>query len=103
MKFMITYEFSPENRNSSGKRFLDTGGGPPAGVTMLGRWHKAAGLAGYVLCESADAEAISNWIYEWNDLLRFDVAPVLEDEQTARVLSKALSPAKGARRPRGKR
>ena len=91
MKFMITYEISPENRSTSGKRFLETGGGPPAGVTMLGRWHKAAGLAGFVLCESSDAEAISNWCYDWNDLLKFEVAPVIDDEQAGRTLSRALS------------
>jgi len=90
MKFIVTYELQPENRNASGKRFLETGGRPTAGVTMLGRWHRAAGLAGFVLCESSDAEAIANWVYEWNDLLRFDVIPVIDDEQAGRVLARAL-------------
>jgi len=90
MKFMITYEIRPENRSASGKRFLETGGGPPAGVTMLGRWHRAAGLAGFVLCESSNAEAIGNWVYEWNDLLNFEVIPVVDDEQVSRILSRVL-------------
>ena len=91
MKFMITYEMSPENRSASGQRFLQTGGGPPAGVTMLGRWHRAAGLGGFVLCETSDPEAIANWVYQWNDLLKFDAVPLIDDEQVGRVLSKVLA------------
>ena len=90
MKFIVTYELSPENRTPSGKRFLETKGAPPEGVTMLGRWHKAGGLAGYLLCETSDAEAIANWCYAWNDLLRFEIVPVIDDEQAGRVLSRSV-------------
>jgi len=90
LQFMITFNIRPENRTSSGKRFLETGGGPPAGVTMLGRWHKAAGLGGFVLCESSDPEALANWVYQWNDLLTFEIIPVLNDEQAARVLTRSV-------------
>ena len=79
MQFMITYEIGPENRTASGKRFQKTGGLPPKGVTMLARWHKSAGLGGWVVCESSSAEAIADWMYQWNDLLRFDVEPVIND------------------------
>ena len=90
MQFIITYEIGPENRSSSGQRFLQTGGLPPKGVTMLGRWHKAAGLGGWLLCESSNAEALANWVYGWNDLLRFEIAPVIDDKQAGRVLGKVL-------------
>jgi hypothetical protein len=90
MKFMITYRISPENRNTSGQRFQETGGGPPKGVTMLGRWHKAAGLGGWVLCETSSAEAAANWCYQWNDVLEFDIAPVIDDKEAARVLGRVL-------------
>ena len=91
MKLIIEYSIHPDQRNSSGKRFLETGGGPPAGVTMLGRWHKVGGLGGYVLCETSDAEAAANWCAAWTDLLSFNVTPVLDDEQTGRVLAKVVS------------
>jgi len=90
MKFMISYEMNCEQRSTSGQRFLDTGGGPPKGIQMLARWHRAAGLGGWVIAETNSAEAIATWVYQWNDLLRFEIHPILDDEQTARVLSKAL-------------
>jgi len=30
--------------------FLETGGAPPAGVKMLGRWHTADGAYGFASC-----------------------------------------------------
>ena len=34
MLFHITYEFSPENRNSAQERFKETGAPPPEGVVI---------------------------------------------------------------------
>ena len=86
MKFVMTYQMSPENRNECVKRFLATGGTPPAGVNMLGRWHATAGLHGFVLLESEDPTAMYRWASEWHDLLDFDITPVVEDAEAAAVL-----------------
>jgi Protein of unknown function (DUF3303) len=86
MTFHITYTITPANRNAAQQRLKATGGLPPAGVTMLSRWHCAQGLKGFVLAESTDAEAIAKWIQAWDDLLIFEVTPVITDEQIARVI-----------------
>lgn len=86
MLFMITYAFGPEQRDEAQSRFKSTGGGPPAGAKMLGRWHNVAGLQGFVLAESTDAVAIGKWMQEWTDLLDFEVIPVVNDEDVLKVL-----------------
>ena len=86
MLFHITYAFAPERRNEAQERFKATGAPPPAGVTMVGRWHCVQGQRGFLVAESADAEAIAKWIQEWTDLLSFEVTPVLTDEQITRVI-----------------
>jgi hypothetical protein len=86
MTFYISYTLSSENRNTAQKRLKDTGGLPPSGVTMIGRWHCAQGLKGFVLAESSDAEAIAKWLQQWTDVLTFEVSPVINDEQIARVI-----------------
>jgi hypothetical protein len=86
MIFHITYEISSERRNDAQKRFKQTGAPPPAGVKMTGRWHCAQGLRGFIVAESSDAEAIAKWLQEWTDLLSFEVTPVVNDEQLARVI-----------------
>jgi hypothetical protein len=84
--FHITYEIDPAGRDSSQAIFKETGGLPPDGVEMVGRWHCAAGLKGYFIANSNDAEATALWLQAWTHLIRFDVNPVVEDEQFARVI-----------------
>lgn len=84
MKFMTTWKFKPIHQKEATARFLQTGGGPPEGVKMLGRWHGAA--MGFVLCETSDAKALYEWTSRWTDLLEFVVTPVVEDAEAAEVM-----------------
>ena len=84
MKIMTTWKTPPEHNRQVIARFLETGGGPPAGITMLGRWHGAG--CGFVLAETDDVKAIYKWTGEWADLLEFTVTPVMEDAEAAEVL-----------------
>lgn len=86
MHFMITYEFTPDARDAAQKRFMDGGGLPPKGVTMIQRWHLASGQGGYVIAEGSDVVAIGKWMQEWTDLLTFDVSPIMNDEEIQQVL-----------------
>jgi hypothetical protein len=86
MLFHISYELSPLARDQAQKRFKETGALPPAGVTMQGRWHSAAGQKGYMIAESSDAVAICKWTQGWTDLLSFEITPVLTDEQVGEVI-----------------
>ena len=83
---MIEYSIRSENRDVAQARFQETGGLPGEGATMLGRWHRLAGLGGYVLCESDDAVAVGKWMQDWTDVLTFDVVPVGDDEEITEVL-----------------
>jgi hypothetical protein len=87
MKFMVTWSIKPAHQKEATARFLETGGAPPAGVKMLGRWHGSA--SGYVLAETNDVKAIYEWTGRWNDLLEFVVTPVMEDAEAAEVVKKS--------------
>ena len=39
MKYITIWNLTPGHYNAAIARFLETGGAPPKGVTMLGRWH----------------------------------------------------------------
>lgn len=89
MLFMVRWEISQENRKTAIKRFLETGGAPPDGVKMLGRWHTADGAYGFAIAESDDVQAVSKWALAWNDLLPMDVRPALDDAGMGAVLTSA--------------
>ena len=59
MLFIVSWSISSANRNSAIERFLKTGGAPPAGVKMLGRWHAVGGASGFGVAEASDPAADS--------------------------------------------
>lgn len=87
MNFMVTRTFSPDATNATLERFASTGGMPPDGVKMVSRWHSVASGRGFALAEADDPVAPSKWCHNWNDLLTFEIFPVLDDEQITAVLA----------------
>ena len=87
MLFHIGYTIRPEHRDSAQARFRDTAGPPPAGVTMMGRWHVVGGRRGFLIAEASELEAVAKWTQQWSDLLTFEIDPVLDDEQFMQVIS----------------
>ncbi len=86
MLFHGSYVYSTENRDAVHQRFRETGGVPPRGVKMLGRWHGAEGNGGFFVAETDDPGALARWLQDWTDLVAFEVAPVLTDEQFSEVI-----------------
>lgn len=88
MKFMSTWSALPGARNEAVQRFLAGQGNPPAGVTMLGRWHKTDASGGYTLYESADPNAVFEFAAVWADLLELHSTVVIEDADAGAILTK---------------
>jgi hypothetical protein len=86
MKFIVKFTTSPENFESVRKRFLETGGQPPEGVKMLGRWIGTDGT-GVVIAETNEAKALYAWVAEWSDILAFETTPCVEDAEAGAVLA----------------
>ena len=87
MIFLTIYRWKPENRKAIVARFMENGGVPPNGVKLLSRWTDVGGGRGFTLTEADDPVAASAFCYTWNDLMSFEMIPVLNDEQLAKVLT----------------
>jgi hypothetical protein len=89
MKFIATFTFKggEDQRDKAIARFQKTGGKPPAGVTLLGRWTRVDFAGGFDLLESNDPKALTEFALMWSDLVELSIMPVIEDE----VLSAALA------------
>ena len=86
MKYMISFPLDSATFKERVTRFLETGGAPPDGVKMLGRWHALSGSEAFVLAETDDPKGIYRWLTLWADLIEFDVVPVLDDPDAAAIL-----------------
>ena len=86
MKYITSWTLPHGTFNATIARFLETGGAPPKGVTILGRWHGMSGQ-GFAVSESDDAKAMFEWRAQWADLLEMTVTPCLEDADAGQVLA----------------
>lgn len=86
MKFIVSWKLPKNAVIDTEVRFLKTGGAPPAGVNMIGRWHGMSG-GGVLIAETDNAKALYTWLATWNDLLEFNTTPCLEDADAGAVLS----------------
>jgi hypothetical protein len=91
MKFIVTFDWTPDTktRTEAIARFRQTGGLPPKGAKLLGRWTRADLSGGYDLIETDDPKTIAEFSLLWNDLMRLQVVPVLEDAALSDVLNRA--------------
>jgi len=92
MKFMLTFTWAPntQSRAEAIERFQNTGGLPPAGVKLLGRWTRADLNGGFDLLETDDVKALTEFAYMWSDLMQLDIAPIVEDAELGEVFGRAL-------------
>jgi hypothetical protein len=88
MKFMLTFTLQPGTRNEAIARFLKTGGQPPKGVKLLGRWTSADLSKGYDLLESDDPSALTELALQWSDVIEMSTVPVVEDKELGDVLKR---------------
>ena len=94
MKFMVTWKVHPHKREEIMKLWCsltpeeraDTG----PDVKMIGRWHNEAEMTGVAILESDSAAALSGYLLQWNRWMDMDIAPVLDDEESAEVGRQAL-------------
>jgi hypothetical protein len=86
MKYIVSWSLPQSTFNTAVARFLETGGSPPNGVSMLGRWHGMSGQ-GFAIAESTDPKALFLWQSQWADLLPMAITPCLEDADAGAVLA----------------
>lgn len=86
MLFVMTYKVHQATRNAAQDRFRKSGGLPPVGVKMLGRWHYVDGSGGVVLAESDDPVALTQWSQDWSDAISLETGPGVEDAQGAKMV-----------------
>jgi hypothetical protein len=93
MQFILTFTIPPATRDEAITRFLKTGGQPPAGVTLRGRWTQLDLCGGFVWLESDDPQALTAFAHAWSDVVELTLVPVLEDQALSEALRRARRPS----------
>jgi hypothetical protein len=90
---LLSFKITPDKakRDEATQCFLKTGGQPPKGANLLGRWTAADFSHGFDLLESDDAKPPDQFALAWSDLMELTITPVIEDIELAKVLATTSS------------
>jgi len=88
MFYMVIEHFRPGKVKEMYKRFDQNGRMAPDGVTYVNSWIDEDVKVCYQVMESPSREKLNEWISKWNDLVDFEVIPVISSgEAKARILA----------------
>ena len=77
MLFMVIERFKQGDWKSIGERFQRNGRMLPEGVTYRASWVDQDGTRCFQLLEAPQLESLTPWISRWDDLIDFEIVPVL--------------------------
>ena len=75
MLFMVIERF--KDAKAIGERFKACGRMLPENVTYHSSWVDSAGTRCFQIMEAPAPESLNPWIGRWNDLVEFEIVPVL--------------------------
>ena len=91
MLFKLAWTHTPQARNETIKKFMETGGIPPEGVELISRYHNLDGTGGFAILESTNASALADYALDWNGLIKIEITTIMDDDTITSVLPKHFS------------
>lgn len=77
MLFMVIERFKQGDAKLIGERFKLSGRMLPEGVIYHASWVDSPGARCFQIMEAADPELLNTWVARWDDLIDFEIVPVL--------------------------
>jgi hypothetical protein len=77
MLFMVIEHFKHGDAKPIGERFKRNGRMLPEGVIYQASWVDGAGACCFQIMEAQRLELLNSWVSSWNDLIDFEIVPVL--------------------------
>lgn len=95
MKFAVTWQINQDRwldvlkvwTSMSAAERADAG----EGVKIVGRWHNTAARGGVAIMEASDTAKLYRYLGRWNPHMDINVAPVIEDEESAALAKATLA------------
>jgi Protein of unknown function (DUF3303) len=90
MLFMVIETFREHDGRAIYNRLSEKGRQMPDGLKFVNSWVAADLGRCFQLMEADNVTLFHRWIAEWQDLMAFEVVPVVEGRETAAALSAAV-------------
>jgi hypothetical protein len=83
MLFMVIERFRNRNAKAVYQRFRERGRMLPDGLKYIDSWTEATFDRCFQLMECADPALFEEWVSRWQDLVEFEVIPVVSSKEAA--------------------
>ena len=90
MLFMVIERFKNRDARAVYRRFQERGRMAPAGLPYVGSWIEANFDRCFQLMECDDPRLLQQWIIQWQDLIEFEIVPVVPSQETVETVTPML-------------
>ncbi len=90
MLFMVIERFKNRNSKEVYRRFQEKGRMMPEGLKYIDSWIEASFERCFQLMECDDPRLFQEWILQWQDLVEFEVIPVVPSKETTELVARML-------------
>lgn len=88
--YMVVEHFKNKDAIAVYRRFRDSGRMAPEGLRYVSSWIDENLERCYQLMETCDRRLLDEWIANWNDLVDFEVYPVITSQEAAEKIEPRL-------------
>jgi Protein of unknown function (DUF3303) len=82
MLFMVIERFRNRDPKPVYRRLRECGRQMPVGLEFVDSWVEPSFERCFQLMETADARLLQKWVASWNDLVEFEILPVVHSKHT---------------------
>ena len=90
MLFMVIERFKNRNARAVYTRSRERGRMLPEGLKYVDSWVEANFDRCFQLMECNDAKLLQKWVLEWQDLVEFEIIPVVLSKETTDTITPML-------------
>jgi hypothetical protein len=87
---MVIERFRNGDARAVYRRFRDKGRMMPDGLQYIGSWVEASLDRCFQLMECDDPRLFQQWIAQWQDLMEFEIIPVVPSKEAAETIGSLL-------------
>lgn len=89
MLFLVIEHFKNQDAETIYRRFEQRGRMMPEGLRYVDSWVEANFKRCFQLMECDDPILFQRWISEWQDLMEFEIVPVVPSAQTKEIYNRS--------------
>ena len=90
MLFMVLERFKNRDAKAVYRRFAEQGRLMPDGLRYVGSWIEANFDRCFQLMECDDPRLFQQWVVQWQDLIEFEIIPVVPSKETKEAITPML-------------